>query len=48
MFLYLAIPLIVSAVTLKGNVLVIFGVYFLLTYFHLILELSVKKVFYYF
>ena len=42
-FLYLAIPLIVSAVTLKGNVLVIFGVYFLLTYFHLIRELSVKK-----
>ena len=42
-FLYLAIPLIVSAVTLKGNVLVIFGVYFLLTYFHLLLELSVKN-----
>lgn len=43
MFLYLAIPLIVSAVTLKGNVLVIFGIYFLLTYFHLIRELSIKN-----
>jgi hypothetical protein len=43
MFLYLAIPLIVSAVTLKGNVLVIFGVYFLLSYFDLLFELSIKK-----
>jgi len=43
MFLYLAIPLIVSAITLKGNVLVIFGIYFLLTYFHLIRELSIKN-----
>ena len=43
MFLYLAIPLIVSAVTLKGNVLVIFGVYFLFTYVHLLFELSLKN-----
>ena len=43
MFLYLAIPLIVSAVTLKGNVLVIFGVYFLLSYFDLLFELSIKN-----
>jgi len=43
LFLYLAVPLIVSAVTLKGNVLVIFCIYFLLTYFHLLLELSVKN-----
>ena len=44
-FLYFAIPLIVSSVTLKGNILVIFGVYFLITYSGVLFKLSLKNAF---
>jgi hypothetical protein len=43
-FLYLAIPLLVSAITLKGNILVIFGIYFLITNYSLIFEVSLKNI----
>jgi hypothetical protein len=44
-FLYFAIPLIISSVTLKGNILVIFSVYFLITYGGVLLKLSLKNAF---
>ena len=44
-FLYFAIPLIVSSITLKGNILVIFGVYFLITYGGVLFKLSLKNAF---
>jgi hypothetical protein len=44
-FLYFAIPLIVSSITLKGNILVIFGVYFLIIYGGVLFKLSLKNAF---
>lgn len=44
-FLYFSIPLIVSSATLKGNILVIFGVYFLITYGGVLFKLSLKNAF---
>ncbi|MDA8652980.1 hypothetical protein N9L62_02070 [Candidatus Actinomarina sp.] len=43
-FLYLAIPLFASAITLKGNILVIFSIYFLITNYTLIFEVSLKNI----
>jgi hypothetical protein len=40
----LAIPLLASAITLKGNILVIFSIYFLITNYTLIFEVSLKNI----
>ena len=42
-YLYSAIPLIVSSITLKGNILVIFSVYFLIMYGGIFFNLSLKN-----
>ena len=42
--LYFAIPLFISAITLKGNVLVIIGVFLLLNYYSLFFDISLKNI----